>query len=144
MNKVIGLDLGSVTCGVAVSDELGFLAHPVKTIRFKEHDVDPLLNELETLLESHQVKVVVLGLPLHMNGDVGERARASLEFKEILEEAFGVEVIMMDERFSTRSSERQLISMNVSRKKRKKIIDQAAAVEILQRYLDSKKEKVHE
>ncbi|NLC41955.1 MAG: Holliday junction resolvase RuvX [Erysipelothrix sp.] len=144
MNKVIGLDLGSVTCGVAVSDELGFLAHPVKTIRFKEHDIDPLLNELETLLESHQVKVVVLGLPLHMNGDVGERARASLEFKEILEEAFGVEVIMMDERFSTRSSERQLISMNVSRKKRKKIIDQAAAVEILQRYLDSKKEKVHE
>ena len=144
MNKVIGLDLGSVTCGVAMSDELGMLAHPVKTIRFKEHDIDPLLNELETLLESHQVKVVVLGLPLHMNGDVGERARASLEFKEILEEAFGVEVIMMDERFSTRSSERQLISMNVSRKKRKKIIDQAAAVEILQRYLDSKKEKVHE
>lgn len=139
MNKILGLDLGSVTCGVSISDELGLLAHPVKTIRFKDDNIDPLLDELEVLIKEHQVQEVVLGLPLLMNGDVGPRAEASLEFQSILEEQFDLKVIMMDERFSTRSSERQLIAMNISRKKRKKIIDQAAAVEILQRYLDQKR-----
>ncbi len=138
MNKILGLDLGSVTCGVSASDELGLLAHPVKTIRFKDDNIDFLLDELEELIKEHQVQEIVLGLPLLMNGDVGPRAQASLEFQSILEEVFDLKVIMMDERFSTRSSERQLIAMDISRKKRKKIIDQAAAVEILQRYLDQK------
>lgn len=141
MTKVIGLDLGSRTCGVAVSDDLGLLAHPIKTIRFEEDDYEALLVPLKEILENYSSKTIVLGLPKLMNGDLGPRAQISLSFKEMLEDELDVEVILVDERFSTFSSERNLINMDISRKKRKKIIDQAAAVEILQRYLDTPKEK---
>lgn len=138
MEKIVGLDLGSVTCGVAVSDLMGIIASGVKTIRFDSDDYEQclelVLEELKRLKSNH----VVLGLPKHMNGDIGERAEICLEFKNMLEHK-GVVVDMWDERLTTVSATRDLIKADVSRKKRKQVIDKMAAVTILQDYLDSKK-----
>ncbi len=135
--RVLGLDLGSVTLGVSVSDALGMIARAVDTIRFTEDDYDDALHKLQKYIKEFQVKTVVLGLPKHMNGDVGIRGEISISFKEKLEQQ-GIEVILWDERLTTAAAQRILIGADVSRKKRKKVIDQMAAVQILQSYLDSK------
>lgn len=139
-NKPIacGLDLGSKTCGVAVSDGLGLFAHPVTTLLFSHEDVTQLLDDLSQLIDEYKIEVFVLGLPKMMNNDLGPRAQQSLEFKALLEETFKLPVILMDERLSTVSSLRTLSHLEVKKKKKKKVIDQVAAVEILQRYLDQK------
>lgn len=135
--RVLGLDLGSVTLGVSVSDALGMIARAVDTIRFREDDYDEALDKLQKYIKEYQIRTVVLGLPKHMNGDVGIRGEISISFKEKLEKQ-GIEVILWDERLTTAAAQRILISADVSRKKRKKVIDQMAAVQILQSYLDSK------
>lgn len=137
MKRIIGLDLGSVTCGVSVSDLLGLIASPVETVRFEEENYDECLEKLKKHFKEYNVDTVVLGLPKHMNGDVGIRANASLSFKEKLE-TLGLQVIMWDERLTTVSANRFLLEADMSRKKRKKVIDQMAAVTILQDYLNSK------
>ena len=134
--KYIGLDLGSVTCGISKSDT-GFLAQPVKTIRFTSEDYDEALDKIEEYINEYKPDVIVLGYPLLENGDIGPRAKLSIEFKKALEEETKLQVILQDERSTTKDSEEFLIDANVSRKKRKKIIDQQAAVRILQYYLDS-------
>lgn len=136
MEKIVGLDLGSVTCGVSVSDLMGIIASAVKTIRFPSEDYETCLQEVLDYLKEVNSKHVVLGLPKHMNGDVGVRANVSIAFKERLE-AHGIKVVLWDERLTTVSAERFLIKADVSRKKRKKVIDQMAAVTILQDYLNS-------
>ena len=135
MKRIIGLDLGSVTLGVSVSDLLGMIASTVVTLRFKEDDYDDALEQLKPYIKQYQIKKVVLGLPKHMNGDIGIRGEICLDFKKKLE-AIGIEVIMWDERLTTVRAQNVLLEANVSRKKRKKIIDKLAAVEILQAYLD--------
>ncbi len=134
--RILGLDLGSKTLGVSVSDALGMIARPVETIRFESDDYDQASSLVEKYLKEFQVKTVVLGLPKHMNGDIGIRGEISLSFKEKLEE-MGVQVVLWDERLTTVAASKILIAADVSRKKRKKIIDQMAAVQILQSYLDS-------
>lgn len=134
--RILGLDLGSRTCGVAVSDVMGMIARPVETIRFDEDDYDSCLLKLQHHLKEFQIKKVVLGLPKHMNGDVGIRGEISIEFKKKLESQ-GLEVVLWDERLTTVAATKILISADVSRKKRKQVIDQMAAVGILQNYLDS-------
>lgn len=134
--KYIGLDLGSVTCGVSKSDT-GLIAGAVKTIRFTKDDYDEALEKVESLINEYKPDVVVLGYPLLENGDVGPRARLSEEFKQYLEEDTNIKVVLQDERCTTKDSEEFLIQADVSRKKRKKIIDQQAAVRILQYYLDA-------
>lgn len=134
--RMLGLDLGSRTCGVAVSDMLGFLASPVETIHFQDDHYDECLDKLQKHLTEYKIQKVVLGFPKHMNGDVGERCEISLKFKERLEN-LGLEVVLWDERLTTVAAQKLLISADVSRKKRKKVIDQLAAVQILQNYLDS-------
>ena len=134
--RVLGLDLGSRTCGVAVSDIIGMIARPVETIRFEDDDYDTCLEKLQKHIQEFQIKKVVLGLPKHMNGDVGIRGEISIQFKEKLEN-LGLEVVLWDERLTTVAATRLLISADVSRKKRKKVVDQMAAVGILQNYLDS-------
>lgn len=134
--RVLGLDLGSRTCGVAVSDVMGMIARPVETIRFEEDDYDGCLEKLKVHLKEFQIQKVVLGLPKHMNGDVGIRGEISIQFKEKLEN-LGMQVILWDERLTTVAASRILIAADVSRKKRKQVIDQMAAVGILQNYLDS-------
>lgn len=134
--RVLGLDLGSVTCGVAVSDPLGMIARSVETIRFADEQNDEAIPRITALCKELGVEKIVLGLPKHMNGDIGIRANIALDFKEKLEKAIGLEVIMIDERMTTMAANRLLIAQDVSRKNRKKVIDQMAAVQILQSYLD--------
>lgn len=138
MEKVIGLDLGSVTCGIAMSDALMMMAHGVETFRFEEEQNEKVIERIKELVNGNNVKRIVLGLPKHMNGDVGIRGEICLDFKEKLEGAIdGIEVIMVDERLTTKVAQNTLIFADVSRKKRKKVIDKMAAVEILQGYLNS-------
>lgn len=134
--RTLGLDLGSRTCGISVSDVLGMIARPVETVRFVEDDYESAFQQVKKYIKEFQVETVVLGLPKHMNGDIGLRGEVSIEFKKRLE-TLDVKVILWDERLTTVAAERILISADVSRKKRKKIIDQMAAVQILQGYLDS-------
>ena len=137
--KYIGLDLGSVTCGIARSS--GRLAQAVETMRFKPDDYDSCLDRLLIFLEKEKPDLIVLGYPLLENGDDGERAQLCEEFGRVLEMESGIKVVLQDERRTTRDSLDFLIAMDVSRKKRKKIIDQQAAIRILQYYLDAHKEK---
>jgi len=133
--KYIGLDLGSVTCGVAKSDT-GFIAQAVKTIRFTPDDYDEAIDKILELFKQEKPDLVVMGYPLLENDDEGPRAKLSKEIAIILENESGIKCVLQDERCTTRDSEEFLISSGVSRKKRKKIIDQQAAVKILQYYLD--------
>lgn len=137
MEKILGLDLGSCTLGIAMSDALGMIAHGVETFRFTSEDYDSAMKRVKELVTENQIKTIVLGLPKHMNGDIGIRAEISYQFKELLESNIkDIEVILVDERLTTKIAESQLIFADVSRKKRKKVIDKMAAVAILQGYLD--------
>ncbi len=140
MDRILGLDLGSKTCGVAISDPLGIIARAITTIRFEDDDYETCLEEVLKLCKENKVKDVVLGLPKHMNGDIGIRGQISQDFATMLEEN-GIHVTLWDERLTTVSAERLMISGDVSRKKRKKVIDQMAAVQILQNYLDRQKNR---
>lgn len=135
--KYLGLDLGSVTCGISKSDT-GKIAQAVKTIRFKSEDYDEALDKVEEFINEYKPDLIVLGYPLLENGDAGPRAKISEKFKELLEKETNIKVELQDERCTTKDSEEFLIAANVSRKKRKKIIDQQAAIRILQYYLDKK------
>ena len=138
MGKIIGLDLGSVTLGIAISDPLGIIAQGVETFRFPQDQDSLAIPRVKELCEKENVKTIVLGLPKHMNGDVGIRGEICLKFKEKLEKRIeGVEVVLQDERLSTKIAEQSLIFADVSRQKRKQVIDKMAAVTILQTYLDS-------
>ena len=138
--RILGLDYGSKTVGVAVSDPLGITAQGVSTIwRKQENKLRQTLAQIEKLVEDYQVERIVLGYPKNMNNTVGERALKSLEFKEMLERRTGLEVIMWDERLTTVSADRTLMEAGVRRENRKEYLDGIAAVFILQGYLDSLK-----
>ena len=139
MERILGLDLGSRTCGIAMSDALGMIAHGIETYRFVENDYENAADYISDIIKQNQIKTVVLGLPKHMNGDLGERAQISIMFKEMLEGRIeGLNVILIDERLTTKVAQDRLIFADVSRKKRKQIIDKMSAVAILQGYLDAK------
>ena len=138
MEKILGLDLGSRTCGIAMSDALGMIAHGVETYHFKDNHYKSAAYHIKQICLENNIHKIVLGLPKHMNGDLGERAQVSIDFKERLEKMMDVEVILVDERLTTVFAQNQLIFADVSRKKRKEVIDKMAAVHILQGYLDSK------
>ena len=136
--RILGLDYGSKTVGVAISDPLGITAQGVETIwRKQENHLRQTLARIEELISEYQVERIVLGYPKNMNNTIGERAQKSLEFKEMLERRTGLEVIMWDERLTTVEAERTLIESNVRREERKKYVDKIAAIFILQGYLDS-------
>lgn len=135
--KYLGLDLGTKTLGLAISDPLGIIATSYKILRHDE-DYDSLLPMLKEEIEKNNIEALVLGFPKNMNNSVGERGEIALAFKEKLEEEFQLPVYMQDERLTTRQAESLLISNDTSRKKRKKVIDSLAATIILQSYLDRK------
>lgn len=136
--RIMGLDYGTKTVGVAISDALGLTAQGIETIERKEENkLRRTCARIEELIREYEVEKIVLGFPKHMNNDVGERAEKSLEFKAMLERRTGLEVIMWDERLTTVAAERTLIESKVRRENRKKYIDKIAAVFILQGYLDS-------
>lgn len=137
MEKILGLDLGSKTLGMARSDALGMIAHGIETFRFPEDRYDLAVHHVKAYVEQEHIHKIVLGLPKHMNGDVGIRGEISMAFKKKLEATMpDIEVILIDERLSTKVAEQSLIFADVSRQKRKKVIDKMAAVAILQSYLD--------
>ena len=136
--RIMGLDYGSRTVGVAVSDPLGITAQAVETIcRKDENKLRKTGARIEDRVAEYEVEKIVLGLPKHMNNDIGDRAEKSMQFGEMIGRRTGLEVVMWDERLTTVSAERTLIETKVRREDRKNYIDQIAAVFILQGYLDS-------
>ena len=136
--RVIGLDYGTKTVGVALSDALGITAQPVETItRKEENKLRKTYARIEEIISQNDVDRIVVGLPKNMNNTVGERAEACMEFAKNLERRTGLEVVMWDERLTTVSAEKALMESGVRRENRKAVIDQIAAVFILQGYLDS-------
>ena len=135
--RILGLDYGSKTVGVAVSDPLGLTAQGVEIIRRKsENKLRQTLARLEELIAEYQVERLVLGLPKHMNNDMGDRAVKSLEFQEILKRRTGLDVVMWDERLTTVEANRILAETGIKGAGRKQYVDELAAVFILQGYLD--------
>lgn len=136
--RYLGLDLGTKTIGLAISDKTGLIASSYEVLR---HDNNPndCLDELKSIVESLNVEALVLGLPKNMNNTLGERAEATLEFKEFLESNIDIPIYLEDERLTTKSAEAILIKGDTSRKKRKKVIDKVAATIILQSFLDRRR-----
>ncbi len=134
--KIIGLDLGSRTLGVAISDKYEMLASPIEIHRYREGNYDAAIKRVLELTEENKSTKIVLGFPKNMNNTIGEKAELSISFKEELEK-YDLEVILWDERLSTREVTRLMISADLSRKKRKGQVDKLAATIILQGYLDS-------
>lgn len=136
--KYIGLDLGSRTLGVAISDEMGILARAYDTLRFRDDDYEKAIEYTIDICKKEKVSTVVLGLPKHMNGDEGVRAQISFDFKAEIEKRSDIQVVLMDERLTTVIVDKAMISANVRRKERHEKKDEMAAVVILQNYLDKK------
>ncbi len=135
----MGLDYGSKTIGVAVSDPLGITAQGVEIIRREEENkLRKSLRRVEELVKEYEVEEIVLGFPKNMNNTVGERAEKSLQLKEMLERRLGLPVVMWDERLTTVEANRTLMESGVRRENRSKYVDMIAAVFILQGYLDAK------
>lgn len=131
--RCLGMDLGTKTLGLALSDVTGIIASPYKVIRY--NNIDELVNEVNEIINKEKVEVLVLGLPKNMNNSLGFASERSLNFKKMLEEKVGMNVELVDERLSTVEAENILIGADVSRQKRKKVIDEMAACIILDTYL---------
>ncbi|KAB3527621.1 Holliday junction resolvase RuvX [Alkaliphilus serpentinus] len=136
MGRTLGLDVGDKTIGVAASDLLGWTAQGIETILRTSIKKD--LQRLEELIKEYEIEKIVVGLPKNMNGTIGPQGEKVIEFSERLKKRFMKEIILWDERLTTVAAEKQLIQADVSRKKRKEVIDKMAAVYILQGYLDAK------
>ncbi|MBQ9024523.1 MAG: Holliday junction resolvase RuvX [Bacilli bacterium] len=135
--RLLGLDLGTKTLGISISDNLGIIASKYDLIKFKEEDYKDALDKLLPIINEFNITTVVLGLPKNMNNTLGYAAKRSLKFKEMLE-SNGINVILQDERLSSVEANNVLIKGNTSRKKRKENVDALAATIILQSYLDRK------
>ncbi len=140
--RIMGLDYGSKTVGVAVSDPLLITAQGIETItRREENKLRKTCARIEELIAEYEVGRIVVGFPKLLNNDIGERAKKAMEFGEMLKRRTGLEVVMWDERLTTIEAERTLIENKVRRENRKKFIDKIAAVFILQGYLDAVSDK---
>lgn len=139
LNRSMGLDVGSRTVGVAISDPMGWTAQGLETIQIDEEKGDLGLDRLLELVDVYQVTTLVIGLPKNMDNSIGQRAEASMAYGESVKQRLPhCQIVYQDERLTTSQAERMLIEEgNVSRKKRKQVIDKLAAVMILQNYLDT-------
>lgn len=134
--RYLGLDLGTKSLGLALSDRTGLIASFYKNISYT--DENKLIEEIKDIVEKEHVEKLVLGLPKNMDNSLGWRSAETIEFKKKLEEKLDKEIILEDERLTTKIAENMLIDFDLSRKKRKKVIDGVSAVIILQSYLDRK------
>lgn len=135
--RIMGLDIGDKTIGVAVSDLMGLTAQGIKTINRVGKNKD--IEELKKIISERQINLIVSGLPKNMTGDIGLQGEKVMKFCKLLKEETGLEIEFWDERLSTVAAERSLLEADVSRKKRKKVVDMLAAVIILQGFLDYKR-----
>lgn len=136
--RILGLDVGSKTVGVALSDEFGWTAQGLKTLKINEGKNEFGFDEIGEIIKEYTVDTVVVGFPKNMNGTIGPRGEASQVFASEIEKRFEVPAVLWDERLTTIAAERVLLEADMSRAKRKKVIDKMAAVMILQGYLNSK------
>lgn len=137
--RLMGLDFGDKTIGVAISDPMGWTAQSKTTIRRKNLNDDFII--LKKYLNEYDIGEIVVGLPINMDGTTGSRVEKTVQFVNFLKKRIDIPVILWDERLSTKQAESILLEADLSRKKRKKVVDQLAAGIILQSYLDSKKNK---
>ena len=137
--RIMGLDVGSKTVGVAISDELGWTAQGITTLTINEDNKDYGFKKVGKLITEYQVSKVVVGYPKNMNGTIGPRGEASEFYASELTRRYQVPTVLWDERLTTMAAERLLIEADVRREKRKAVIDKMAAVMILQSFLDSQK-----
>ena len=137
--RALALDLGTKTLGLALSDKTRTLSSPLTVLRYSNENYDYLVEELKKIVKDNEVDTLVLGLPKNMNNSLGFASERSLNFKKKLESAFTLPIILVDERLSTVEAENILIESNMRRNKRKKVIDAAAAMIILETYLGSEK-----
>ena len=137
--RYLGLDLGTRTLGLSLSDTTFTIASTLKTIRFNENDYEFLLNELDGIIKEYNVIKMILGYPKNMNNTIGERCETTLEFQKMLMNKFNIEVILQDERLTTVEATNYMLQADVSRKKRKHKVDALAANIILQTYLDKER-----
>lgn len=145
MSRIMGLDFGSKTVGVAISDPFGIIASGVETIRReREKKLRQTLARIDALIAEYDVGLIVLGLPKHMNDDIGDRAKLSYEFRDELKRRTGLDVIMWDERLTTVQAGQIMNELDIRGAKRKEIVDTIAAEFILQNYLDYRKNTLAE
>lgn len=137
--RYLGLDLGTRTLGLSLSDETKTIATGLTTLRFNDSAYEELYDQLKEIIADYKVEKLILGFPKNMNNSIGERAEATIKFKENVEKVLNIEVILQDERLSTVAAHNYLIEADMSRKKRKKVVDKMAANIILQTYLDIEK-----
>ena len=136
IGKVMGLDLGEKTLGIAISDPLRIIANGIETFRFQELDLNSALESVKFYVQKEGIQEIALGLPLHMSGEESEHSKMCMKFKEMIENSIpNVKVNMVDERWTTKQANRFLLEADLSRNKRKKVIDKMAAVIILETYL---------
>jgi len=136
--RYLGLDLGSKTLGLSISDKTGLIASDYKVLRY--NDINALINDLLLVIKEERVEGLVLGYPLNLNGTISDRCKLTLEFKEMLEPMIDIPIYLQDERLTTVEANRILISNGTRRDKRKKVVDKIAAVLILQTFLDKNRE----
>lgn len=136
--RYLGLDLGTKTLGISMSDKTGIIASNFKTLRFNEKDYDATLKPLKEIVSEYDIKCIVLGLPKNMNNSLGFRSEETLEYKKKIEDFLNIEVVLQDERLTTIEANNYMLEADISRKKRKEKKDELAASIILQTYLDRK------
>ncbi|GEN31015.1 putative Holliday junction resolvase [Cerasibacillus quisquiliarum] len=134
--RLIGLDVGSKTIGVAISDALGWTAQGLTTLHWDDNDIHSADEDLAKIIKEHGVGKAIIGFPKNMNGTIGERGEACIRFSDHVEKTHHIPTELWDERLTTMAAERVLLEADMSRKKRKKVIDKMAATLILQSYLD--------
>ncbi len=135
--RILGLDLGTKTLGIAISDKTGIIASFYKNIKYNGN-YDDLIDVIDDIVKKENVQLIVLGWPKNMNNSIGQRGEATQEFKKLLEQQLQIEVLLEDERLTTKLAESVLIDADLTRKKRKIVVDGLSAVIILQAYLDRK------
>ena len=136
IGKVLGLDLGEKTLGIAESDLMGIIAQGIENFRFEDNNYDIALDRVIYYVKKDDIKEIALGLPLHMSGDESEHSKLARLFKTMIEEKLpNIKVVLIDERWTTKQANRRLLEADLSRKKRKNVIDKMSAVIILETYL---------
>ena len=137
--RYLGLDLGTRTLGISMSDLTKTIATTYKTIRFNDSDYESLIPQIKSIIDEFDVEKIVLGYPKNMNNSIGDRCLTTEKFKELVEDKLNIEVVLQDERLSTVEATNYLLEGDMSRKKRKKKVDSVAANIILQTYLDKER-----
>lgn len=134
--RYLGLDFGTKTIGISISDRTNLIASSYKLIEYKNNDYTTVIEELRNIIKLNSITTLILGLPKNMNNSMGERATETIKFKDYIEKELNIDVVLEDERLTTKEAHKTLIEANMSRKKRKKNVDKVAASFILQNYLD--------